>query len=312
MATEVSAVEQRASQSMSQRINSCLSAMFALLSAGSVASAASGTPEELFKRGFDELSAKQYSAAETDFLAGLKSKNDAQAWYYLGESYRQDGKSGKAYEAYGKSLAVAPKSAVAASATKRRAEIDAGAGGPAQTGIQSEAKTTSSTSAPPAPAAPKPYGFDAYCEVKENQQIGDVLWEITYPVRVRGINGKMETDLEMVHVWGSHPGEKGTFARKGIFDSTIVFTPQTRTFYSGVWKLHPTSESGSGKFTIEDGELQIVDQGGPVNGVGLHNFQTEVNARVHTMLDSLSWTLEEDALTVKNSPCEIKVQTYYK
>jgi hypothetical protein len=269
------------------------------------AEAASGTAENLFKRGFDELSAKQYSAAEADFVAGLKSRNDPQAWFYLGEAYRQDGKLDKAREAYNKSLLIDSNSPVAATAREQLA-------GNGKVSAESVGQTSKPVSPPPPsqPPVAKSVRLTAYCPLPETRTIDGVDWNINYVISIEASDGNVDaTHLLIIQVVGQKTGAKGRFERKGFFDSTTVFVMPPETRYVGAWKIHASGGPESGGFTVEDGTLEYSNlrEG---DDVGRRDFQAEVNQKVHKLYEPLTWSIKNKELKIEHAPCELKYGRY--
>lgn len=75
--------------------------------------------KDLFSAGFSALKADRAAEAESEFLAGLKIRQDAQAEYFLGEAQRRLGKFQLAIESYRKSLSLQPKGSTAELATSK-------------------------------------------------------------------------------------------------------------------------------------------------------------------------------------------------
>jgi len=80
---------------------------------------------EHFRAGLSALKAESYDSAIAEFNAGLAISRDADAFFLLGEAYRQAGESESAVKAYDDSLAADPRSAVAERARAAAATLAA-------------------------------------------------------------------------------------------------------------------------------------------------------------------------------------------
>jgi hypothetical protein len=75
---------------------------------GSTRATGAANVDQYFRTGFEALKANRLAEAETAFITGLSIHDDAQAEYYLGETYRLNGKRTAAIDRYKKVMTLSP------------------------------------------------------------------------------------------------------------------------------------------------------------------------------------------------------------